>query len=889
MRAEAPPGEVQIANSLVLVMSAGVSLRDWDLSGSLEREAALYRMLSPRFGRLVIVSEGDARDAPLAPRLVASRAAVDLICNDRAQSRAAFIASLPERVHERLRGPAPADRPPTAVVKTNQFDAGDAALHLTAGLRSRGVRVGLVARGGYPWSRFVAREAGPDSPRAAEAAAAEAELCRAADVVVGSTRAMLDDLAWRYGLAETRLALVPNYVCDEARPDPCSAREPGTILLAGRLVAQKRIDLLIDAAALLRERRRLPDSPPPRLTIVGEGELESALREHARARAVDAEFLPRLPHAELLARMRRCAVYAQTSAYEGHPKTVLEAMACAAPVAVTDAPGLGNVVEHGTTGLVCRAEPEAVARALARLLGDTDLAAALGREAAAGAAPLRLERVAPLEAAAHARAIARAGEGATPPAGAVRWGPELLQAQPEAAAEAWARSMHGYSRRLPPDRRARFAALVETPLYHVIDRAAIETSGGVHPKHRLMKYHDFFVERIRRGERVLDLGCGYAQVARSIAERCGAHVTGIDCSESNVAQAHAMIEREGLADCLAVLRADLTRDRATAPDGSSRFDVVVLSNVLEHLRDREALLARLVEWYSPRAILIRVPAFDRNWQAAWKRDLGVDYRCDDTHETEYTEADLRAELAAAGLAVSDFTARWGEYWLSAEPQTPPAPASAAEPLAAARHAYTDRHTKAASIARVYAPVLAGSVLDVGCGEGLLRRHLPRPDLYTGVDFRPTADVAADLERGSLPFADASFDTVVCTDVLEHLEAAHAMFDECCRVARSHLVISLPNPVRNFVTELFAGSGGRMKYYGLPPENPGDRHRWFFGFDEAAAFVRSRAARNGFTVEQLDSSHDGCCYWLNGSGENVLDHPNIHRGNLWAVLRRDRAR
>ncbi|HZW11395.1 MAG TPA: class I SAM-dependent methyltransferase [Phycisphaerales bacterium] len=199
--------------------------------------------------------------------------------------------------------------------------------------------------------------------------------------------------------------------------------------------------------------------------------------------------------------------------------------------------------------------------------------------------------------------------------------------------------------------------------------------------------------------------------------------------------------------------------------------------------------------------------------------------------------------------------------------------------------YTDRDTKAAYIGRKYAPVLEGSVLDVGCGAGLLRRHVARPDLYVGIDSGAGGGVALDLERGVLPFGDQAFDAVVCTDVLEHLEAAHAIFDECCRVSRSRVIISLPNPVRNFIAELFAGSAGRMKYYGLPPQNPGDRHRWFFGFEEAEAFVRERAARNAFAVEQLDSSHDGCCYWLNGKGEDVLDHPNIRRGTLWAILHR----
>jgi 2-polyprenyl-3-methyl-5-hydroxy-6-metoxy-1,4-benzoquinol methylase len=176
-----------------------------------------------------------------------------------------------------------------------------------------------------------------------------------------------------------------------------------------------------------------------------------------------------------------------------------------------------------------------------------------------------------------------------------------------------------------------------------------------------MRYHDFFVERIRKGERVLDLGCGYAAVAASIAERAGAEVTGMDWSDGNLAQARELADARGLAARIRLVKGDITKERA-----EGRFDVVVMSNVLEHLAGREALLTTYREWYGPRALLVRVPAIDRDWQTAWKRELGVDYRCDDTHETEYTEAQLRQELASAGWRVTELIARWGEYWAVAE-------------------------------------------------------------------------------------------------------------------------------------------------------------------------------------------------------------------------------
>ena len=682
-----------IADALVVTLCASVGLETWRACGILEREWSLYHRLSPRYGLILLVTEGGPADHDIAKALP-SACPVAVIANDKRLDRPGFAATVPERVREALLsastgrgtvGPlhpsnarAPTNPGPASIViKTDQMWGGDLAISIASHLREAGHRVGLIARGGYPWSRFIAWEQGPSSPFAAEAAAAEAELCRAADVVVGTTPRMLDDLQWRYTLGAERCMLVPNFIPDDARPDEpvrggafqAPPRDPNTILYAGRLAPQKRIDRLIDAVALLRASPSSfilhPSSFQPHLTIIGEGPLEASLRAQAADRGIQATFLPRLPQPELLARMRRCAVYAQASAYEGHPKTVLEALACGTPTVVADAWGLSDVVTAGVTGLVTRCAVEDLARGIARLLTDRDLAASLAGEAARDAERLRLDAILPLEARAHELAIARAGERASPPPGAVRWGAELLAADADTAAQAWARSLHGYSRRLPPDKRALFCATVETPIYHVIDQAALDSGDGVHPKHQLMRYHDFFVERIGEGETVLDLGCGYAEVARSIATNARALVTGMDFSPANLAQARTMIDREGLAGRLRVVEGDITRDRATHENNTEHFDVVVLSNVLEHLKDRAALLRQYAQWYTPRTILIRVPAFDRNWQTAWKAKLGVDPRCDDTHETEYTESTLRAELAAAGLTIEELITRWGEYWVKA--------------------------------------------------------------------------------------------------------------------------------------------------------------------------------------------------------------------------------
>lgn len=201
--------------------------------------------------------------------------------------------------------------------------------------------------------------------------------------------------------------------------------------------------------------------------------------------------------------------------------------------------------------------------------------------------------------------------------------------------------------------------------------------------------------------------------------------------------------------------------------------------------------------------------------------------------------------------------------------------------------FTDRFTKARYIGLKYAAILGGSVLDVGCDQRHLRPHVARPELYRGVDLAPPADVLVDLDRQPLPFDAESFDTAVCTDVLEHLERIHDVFDALLRVARSRVIISLPAPINSLLGDLSHGGQGWNKFYGLPVDPPADRHRWFFGFEDARRFITARAERAGWRIEQLDTEWEGCGEWRSPDGGDRVAGPNERKGALWCVLERAR--
>lgn len=416
-----PGVNTPIADTFVLVLAAGSSLAELRDEGMLAREWAMYSHPSFRgvYRKMIVVTHGPARDKAMQRELKAMLPAfesVSVVCNEKDRPDAEHEMEAARSVVAQIESEASSDGSGSSsggvLVKTDQLRAGTLAVEVRDALNRDGVPVALLARGGYLWSRFVAYDHGPRSPLSRIASATEAALCQAADLVVGTSEAMLGDLVWRYYLDPTATALVPNYVlvppahAQGDDDDPLAGlppRDPSTVLYSGPLLPRKRVDWLIRAVAHLR-------NPAVVLRIVGEGPERKRLAALAKELSVHAVFEGNLPHAKLLELMSRCTAYAQASELEGHPRAVIEAMALGAAVVVADTPGLGGIVEHGVTGLrVLSDSPEGFSHALSGVLGDKDWRNALGG-AALRLARIKygLDQVTAMELAAHRRAAEKA-------------------------------------------------------------------------------------------------------------------------------------------------------------------------------------------------------------------------------------------------------------------------------------------------------------------------------------------------------------------------------------------------------------------------------------------------------------------------------------------------
>ena len=196
--------------------------------------------------------------------------------------------------------------------------------------------------------------------------------------------------------------------------------------------------------------------------------------------------------------------------------------------------------------------------------------------------------------------------------------------------------------------------LIKDILDLVINERALRCGDGIHPKHSLTKYHNFFTENILNGENILDVGCGYGAVAISVASsKNKSIVVGVDYDKNKLLQANKNNQLKNLD----FVELDATK---TIPKGN--WDVIILSNVLEHINKRVLFLKKIIENSKCKKLLIRVPCFERSWEIPMRKKLKINFFSDDDHKIEHTVDEFLTEMKKVGLKVTDIKTSWGEIW-----------------------------------------------------------------------------------------------------------------------------------------------------------------------------------------------------------------------------------
>ncbi len=190
---------------------------------------------------------------------------------------------------------------------------------------------------------------------------------RVPDHIVAASAQTADRLQLAAG-RKVQVCVAPNGIDLDTIRSAQPAGEPVDIVVVGRLIENKRVDMLLDAMAMLHATGHLATC-----RIIGDGPDRDAL--HARAERLGLAGSVEFRHdvreqKELYGLLKTARVFAFPSAREGFGIAVLEAIACGLPVVTTSAPDnlARHLVARTATGIVCDSSAEAVAGALRQLL-----------------------------------------------------------------------------------------------------------------------------------------------------------------------------------------------------------------------------------------------------------------------------------------------------------------------------------------------------------------------------------------------------------------------------------------------------------------------------------------------------------------------------------------
>jgi glycosyltransferase involved in cell wall biosynthesis len=229
----------------------------------------------------------------------------------------------------------------------------------------------LVARCGYVYGERE-EAAGNEGFHVRRRSLEELAVFHFADRCVVPTRALAEWVTEHYGIDARKIAVIPNNV-DTGSFRPLALAPEVDVISVGRLAEKKRHQLLLEALA----------GTGVRVRIIGSGGRRDRLLQQAERLDVMLDLIPSVANERLPELFNTARVYVNLSRWEGHPKALIEAMACGRACIGADSPGIRNLLEHDRTGWIVPPDVDRVREAIVQLLEDDAKRAELGAAARA--------------------------------------------------------------------------------------------------------------------------------------------------------------------------------------------------------------------------------------------------------------------------------------------------------------------------------------------------------------------------------------------------------------------------------------------------------------------------------------------------------------------------
>tara|TARA_B100001121_G_C18685673_1_gene620595 strand:+ start:45 stop:1154 length:1110 start_codon:yes stop_codon:yes gene_type:complete len=313
-----------------LIFTYGVSLKDWKLSGILDRELEIYRRMVVNYGyEINLITFGDNEDENiLFDEKNINIYPVYKYIKKTKSSILNFIFSffIPFKLKRELKD--------TDLIKTNQLNGSWIGIILKYILKKP-----LIVRTGYNVYEFSKNEGKSKIKQLFYFLLTKYSIIFS-DKYFVSSESDLNFLIKNFKNTEN-IVLFPNWV-DSLRYQDFKDRHSNKILSVGRLEDQKNYQFLI---------KKLSKSNIE-IDIVGEGNKKEELKKLAMEYQVKINFLGKMNFFELQEIYKNYRVFVMPSLYEGNPKALLEALASGCLVAALRNKNISEIIIHKKNGII---------------------------------------------------------------------------------------------------------------------------------------------------------------------------------------------------------------------------------------------------------------------------------------------------------------------------------------------------------------------------------------------------------------------------------------------------------------------------------------------------------------------------------------------------------
>ena len=337
-------------DSLLLLMTPGMSLEKWDAGGHLSRELNYYEELCKKSDlKLIIFSYGryDLRYDQIKATILTMPMWMPSRIPFRVQNLLYNLCSL--IIYRKILKKA-------LVCKTNQFSAAYFGL-----LLKLIYRIPLVIRMGYYYSHFKKISY---LHRVGEKIA-----FGAANLILTTSPEANDFIVKEYNIRSSKILTIFNSI-NLQRFKPLNYNKEWDVIFVGKLEKQKNIELVLEVLHKIEGK----------VLIIGNGSLDYLVEEAIKINQ-NIAWKKRVDNIDLPAYYNKSECFLLLSDHEGNPKVLLEAMACGLPCIVTNVPGIRECINHNINGIIVAQDSVHIAETIKALLSEKDAIKGIGETA----------------------------------------------------------------------------------------------------------------------------------------------------------------------------------------------------------------------------------------------------------------------------------------------------------------------------------------------------------------------------------------------------------------------------------------------------------------------------------------------------------------------------